>query len=478
MPEEELEILRRQYAKDPSDRDAASRLAQAYTDLGWYNEAGDIYRALLASYKDDYSILLDYGNLCFRRKNHDEALKVFKRLTVLKPNRLEGWNNLGIVQLTMGDQDAARASFDKVLAIEPDNHGALLNMGDYYDRRGETAKAIELFEKAVEARRDFSDGWFNLGNAYASAGDHARAVDAYRRALRIQPEFPSALKNLGFAHEQMDEYDEAEECYTKALELNRTDASLYVNLASIFAKQRRYDRAKDYFLRAVKLSPREPAGWMGLRHLSLLKGDIPTYVKSTLAILHRLDAKTIAESVRKLRELEYWEGVDSIVQLADKLKVEGVELDAERLVAYARGRKNHPQCAGLYQRLASSAPQSSAVSACLAEYEFVLGNFTKALTYLEHAPKNDLPMLKLFWMSLIGLKDWDTAESSLDDYLHGHKDCFVAWFLRARIMAALDRMDEAKASLVRALENGFTDLDAVKSDAKLKKLYDDISSGF
>jgi len=65
---EKLEALRAACVKNPDDREAAVQLAQFYVDLGWLNEAMDLYRELLKTIKDDYTLLLDYGNLCFRKK--------------------------------------------------------------------------------------------------------------------------------------------------------------------------------------------------------------------------------------------------------------------------------------------------------------------------------------------------------------------------------------------------------------------------
>ena len=93
---EELEELRKAYKADPKNKDTATRLAQLYTDLGWLNEAISIYKDIVELYPNEFSILLAYGNICFTKQNTKEALNIFQKLTVLKPERVEGWNNLGI----------------------------------------------------------------------------------------------------------------------------------------------------------------------------------------------------------------------------------------------------------------------------------------------------------------------------------------------------------------------------------------------
>jgi tetratricopeptide (TPR) repeat protein len=474
-PDSELESLRNAYAADTSNRDAAVRLAQRYSDIGWYTEADEIYQGLVKNAGEDFSILLDYGNLCFKRGNLDDASRIFTRLTGIKPGRVEGWNNLGIVHLSRQDSGAAEKCFSKVLEIEPENCGALLNMGNYHDRRGEYTEAISMFERAVASKRDFVDGWFNLGNAYLNAKNYPKAAESYRRALRISPDFPSAMKNLGYACEQMGDLDEAQLFYGRALEYNKTDAMLYVNLASINTRLKKYDKARDLYLKAMQLSPREPAGWLGLRQLSILKGDIPTYIKSTLAVLRKLDNSSITESLRCLRELKCQSGVEAILKLADKLEISGDGIDAERLLAYNSLAEKESECRAIYRRLLALASPPETISLCMAEYEFGIGKYEKALGRIERTGGDDSSGVRLKWMSLLSLGRTGEAEKIVRDYLSSHSDCFDAWFTLAGICADSNRNSEAKECLVMAMETGFTDMDSMGKYPALQKIFKSIA---
>ena len=146
----ELESLREAYKANPDDKDTASRLAQMYTDLGWLNEAITIYKSLVEKYPNQFSILLAYGNICFTKQQNKEALKIFQKLTVLKPERVEGWNNLGIVQLSLKDYAAAQNSFRKVLELEPQYADAHANLSVCLSRLGQPERAMEHAESAIK----------------------------------------------------------------------------------------------------------------------------------------------------------------------------------------------------------------------------------------------------------------------------------------------------------------------------------------
>ncbi|MFW6254631.1 MAG: tetratricopeptide repeat protein [Chitinivibrionales bacterium] len=476
LDKQQLEELRDAWRQNPDDRDSGVRLAQYYADLGWYNEAIELYRELMNRFGQDYAIILEYGNICFNRQDIENAYEAFERLTTLRPRKLEGWNNLGIVHLTRKDFDAARRCFEKVLELEPDNYGALLNLGNYYDQKEENQRAIELFEKAAEARPDFADAWFNLGNAYVKAQRLRDAIPAYQKAIRYQPEFPSALKNLGVVYERLDQVDAALKLYTEALELNKADAGIYMNIASIHTRRKEYDKAKDFFLRSVRLSPKSPAGWMGLRELSLLKGDIETYTKSTLAIIHRLDADTIADTVRKLRRLQQFARIDEIIKLSDKLDKRSDELDAERILAYQRKDEQKGKAAALFKRLSGTEAMTDTIRAVLAEYSLQNKQFDEAVTQVNKLHHKDSISLRLQWQALISQGKTDKAERQIRKYLLSHQGCPDCWYFLAVIAALDNNADQARGHLTRALENGFAETELLQQLPLLWELYEELTT--
>lgn len=461
----------------PPMSDTAAKVAQAQTfsDRGWYNEAIELFSHIVDTTTDDPVLLLEYGNTLFKKGDYKGAGVQFERITSIRPDRIDGWNNLGIVQTKLGDVKAAHESFSHVLSLEPDNTGALLNKGNCYFDDGRYEDALEYFKKACNVRVDLPDGWYNLGNTYIALEKFDDARLALEKALRFSRDFPSALKNLGWIYEKEGRYFEAERCYAEALLSQKSDSRLHVNIGNVFVRQKRYDEAKKSFLKAIRLAPNDLSGWMGLRGYALAKGDIGTFVRSTMAVLSRLSDEVLAQTIEVLYELQQGDKADMVLAQAERLGKKGPLLDIQRLLLYQRQGIEREVIKPVLERLCTLEAPDDTVSRGLARYFLSEQEYNKVIGYIAMIAQPDGIAMGLRWRALISLGRHAEARREILDFVKLHGEGYDTFFLLANIEAHKKNRKRAETLLVYALDYGFCNMKEIHDNPLLHELFESMA---
>ncbi len=472
--DDDIEAIRKMYRDDPSDYGAAVSCIQHYSIRGWFNEAIEVCRDALERFPDDGTLLLEYGNAAFRKGDLSTAAECYSRFTAGFPERIEGWNNFGIVQTKLEAHEEAHESFLRVLAIEPENPGALLNLGNYHMTRGAFDEARTCFERATAAKPDFADAWYNLGNALIGLRRYGEASESFEKALRYSRDFPSALKNLGWVREQEGRFEEAKRCYEEAVGTSRADARLHVNLGNVNVKMKQYDEAKKCFLKAIRLAPHDMHGWMGLRGYALAKGDIGTFVRATLAVIGRLSDDTLAQSIEILYELNQTGRAGQLLAQADRLGRTGEQLDLLRMLIYQRSGKR-AEAAAIAARFSGRDGLSDQMRRCLGRYYLHTEDFAAAERLVSGIAQPDEAALGTMWRAMIAMGKGAEAGRMIRRHVETHPESFDAYFLLAAVEAGRDNVKRAETLLVYSLDHGFTNLEEIRANPALNVIFESMT---
>ena len=146
-------------------------------------------------------------------------------------------NNIGIMNMAVGNIDKALEYYLKSLAIQEeigDQMGivsSLNNIGSLYDDKGELDQARRYFVRAIQANMELKDLYYlgfsynGLGQIYHFKGNIPKALTYHHRALTIR-------KEVG---------DKQGEAYS------------YNNLAAIYRSQKNYKQALEYIINSQKI---------------------------------------------------------------------------------------------------------------------------------------------------------------------------------------------------------------------------------
>ncbi len=236
------------------DYDVNFYLAAAYTKSGQYQEAKEVYDAILALRPEDEdayylrgSVLLklgDYENakldfdkvIAMDAKNYDRLIRIYEALAV------SGYRELGqtYLQTALENGESRMNAYDK---------------GRIYYHMGEYQKAYIALE---EAREDGNaDSFLYLGRAYEATGDYNYAASVYNSYLSKDSQNADVYNQLGLCEMAKKDYQKALEAFQagKQIEGNTIMQALSFNEIVAYEYLGEYEKAAVLLDSYLKLYP-------------------------------------------------------------------------------------------------------------------------------------------------------------------------------------------------------------------------------
>ena len=136
--------------------------------------------------------LFDKAEEALKKKQHQQALSLFRQIAASDPKDFEAWTEVGTVNFILGHNDEAESAYLRALAERPAFSLALLNFGKLRMVQKNFAGAIEVLTQAVHAQPTSADANHFLGEAYLNKAlkeisegsqDIARLDDAARQSV-------------------------------------------------------------------------------------------------------------------------------------------------------------------------------------------------------------------------------------------------------------------------------------------------------
>jgi tetratricopeptide (TPR) repeat protein len=159
------------------------------------------------------------------------ALKACQEILALQPARPDALAFAGTLALRAGDAEEAVALYRRALVLRPEFVEVHYNLGNALGALGRYEDAATAYRRALALRFDFVPPRHNLGNALRSLGRSEEAVEAYRGALALQ-KTAAGERDLGIALHDLRRLDEAIAAYRRSLALPGHRTDVLSNLAN------------------------------------------------------------------------------------------------------------------------------------------------------------------------------------------------------------------------------------------------------
>jgi len=208
-PEERIEFLKGQLAKDENNSDLMSELFDLYSEEGMRSELYDLGTKLLEmsptgrTYRQIAKMRLDDGEA-------DEAISLYEKSLEMEGGKdaaREVYYNIGTAFQQQGRYSRARTSFRKVLQVDPSYGRALMAIADLYVTAVQGCGTFEREDRAVYwLAADYFDR--------AAARDKNLSKQARQRARGLVKFFPTAEDKFFKNWKAGDSYTIDYGCYT------------------------------------------------------------------------------------------------------------------------------------------------------------------------------------------------------------------------------------------------------------------------
>lgn len=139
------------------------------------------------------------GNAKVFDKQPEEAIKDYENAIRLKPDYVDAYLNLALLEEQSGKIDEAISHMAQAVVIAPGNADALFNLGRLlYNRgkEGDLARAESAFQTVLNAVPNHANALFSLGLLAERQGKTSAAIEFYQRVLKLNPDNAEVKRKL------------------------------------------------------------------------------------------------------------------------------------------------------------------------------------------------------------------------------------------------------------------------------------------
>ncbi|MBM4339193.1 MAG: glycosyltransferase [Deltaproteobacteria bacterium] len=150
------------------------------------------------------------------------ALGAYVHQAEIREDKGLGFNDIadGERLFDLGDTDGAKRIFGKIHLADPNRIEALNNLGVIAYQQEAIDDAISYFTRVLKINPDYFESVENLGNCMVTQKAYREAIHWFKKALELKPDDVTILNSLANCYIQIEDFTGAEEVYSKSYHLN------------------------------------------------------------------------------------------------------------------------------------------------------------------------------------------------------------------------------------------------------------------
>eukprot|EP00826_Nyctotherus_ovalis_P014717 TRINITY_DN14120_c0_g2_i1.p1 TRINITY_DN14120_c0_g2~~TRINITY_DN14120_c0_g2_i1.p1 ORF type:complete len:588 (+),score=143.57 TRINITY_DN14120_c0_g2_i1:389-2152(+) len=197
------------------------------------------------------------GNTFSMQKEHETALRYFKRAIQLSPSFAYAHTLCGHEYVANEDFDSGKKCYQKALSLDDKQYNAWWGLGSIYLKRELYDNALQYFKAAIKVNPRSSVLSTYLGMTYFRNKQTREALECFERAEKLDPSNPlnryqkaTVLMSMGLLNDALKILEELNVKVPK-------EAPIHLLIAKIYRKLGNVDKALHHYNIAMDLEPKE-----------------------------------------------------------------------------------------------------------------------------------------------------------------------------------------------------------------------------
>lgn len=241
---------------EPNNLEAIKNLALCEVNLDNPTEAISLFKKAVELDENDATSFFYLANCLSRIGNKEEAIKNFELVLKLRPDFIDVYKSLAMIQVEFGQIDNAIEILNKALkneSIEPD-YTLYYILATCYMLKKDNINAIKYLEAALELNPEHLPVMNSLSSCYMGIKEYDKALNVLKKAFELDQNNALTAYNLGVLYQTTEQYQKALQCFQISYQLEPT-ITMMSSLANCALKAGEYMMACVMYKNLVMLYP-------------------------------------------------------------------------------------------------------------------------------------------------------------------------------------------------------------------------------